>query len=171
MRDPGTRILGPCAVWLVAASCSGSAPPATPPQPPRTADAAPVDAAPAAVAPDGPGPGATAAVPPDCAPDERRYGSACCRGTQGRDPRDRFPGMTFLSCHGPRIGAPCRAKTDCDVACSCDAPDELLRPGDGAQGPADGTTGVVGHCQGALQIGVWMCQLDEHGRVSRVIVD
>jgi hypothetical protein len=38
-------------------------------------------------------------------------------------------------------------------------------------GPKDGTRGAQGVCRGRLQIGVWMCQIDDKGVVSHVIVD
>jgi hypothetical protein len=83
----------------------------------------------------------------------------------------KFPGMQFLSCEGPTVGKPCASKGDCDLACSCDARDHLLRPSDGPQGPADGTKGIKGVCAGGLQIGVWMCELDEHGAVLHRIIE
>ncbi len=100
----------------------------------------------------------------------RRYGTTCCE-VRGGDDRAKFPGMTFLSCHGPQIGAACQKKGDCDVACFCDDPTRARDPRSAASGPADGTLGVTGVCGGRLQIGVWMCQIDEKGAVTHVIVD
>jgi hypothetical protein len=75
-------------------------------------------------------------------------------------------------CRGPGIGAACRRKTDCDVMCSCDDP---RRPppgqGSGPSGPADGTTGIVGHCAGFIADGAWYCELDENGVVTHFIPD
>ncbi|MCW5806474.1 MAG: hypothetical protein KIT31_29185 [Deltaproteobacteria bacterium] len=149
------------AVWLVGCADRraprvepppSTAPPATPPTTTSTTPPPP----PAAVA---------------CAPGDTRHGSACCsHPMRGRDERSKFPGMQFLTCRGPRIGLPCKSKLDCDIACSCDASDHLS-PGAGPQGPADGSRGVLGHCAGSLQIGVWMCQIDEHGKVGHTIVD
>ena len=79
--------------------------------------------------------------------------------------------MTYLQCHGPQVGKACTKKGDCDIACSCDDPHQRLNPRDGAIGPKDGTTGITGHCAGSLQIGVWMCQINEQGVVSHLIVD
>jgi len=79
--------------------------------------------------------------------------------------------MVFLSCDGPQIGKACRAKGDCDVVCSCDPDSAHLGGGTPPQGPADGTRGAVGHCGGRLQVGTWMCEIDEHGAVTHVIVD
>lgn len=79
--------------------------------------------------------------------------------------------MVFLTCTGPQVGAPCTQKADCDIACSCDPAGQMLDPRTRASTPADGARGVTGTCAGRLQIGVWMCQLDEHGVVTRVIVD
>ena len=85
--------------------------------------------------------------------------------------RDKFPGMTFLSCTGAQIGKTCTKKGDCDIACSCDDPRRPLNPSNGPVGPQDGTRGVIGRCGARLQIGVWMCELDEHGAVSHKIID
>ena len=100
--------------------------------------------------------------------DRRAYGSTCCE--VNREP-DKIPGMVFLSCDGPQIGKPCHAKGDCDVVCSCDPPDAHLGGGTPPAGPTDGTRGAVGRCGGRLQVGTWMCEIDEHGIVGHVIVD
>jgi hypothetical protein len=116
------------------------------------------------------GPDARLAAAAACGYGEERWGTTCCKA-EGRDEEGKSPGMVFLSCRGPQIGKPCRAKTDCDIACSCDDPDEPLGNHNTPQGPADGTTGAIGHCTGLRQIGVWMCDIDENGRVGHVIVD
>ncbi len=142
-----------------------------PPQPrpqAQTAAAPTPDARPAAPAP---APTPPPAPPPNCTgPDRRVYGSTCCQTTRIEDTH-KFPGQVFLRCQGPQIGQPCHSKRDCDVACSCDPGNQLPRPADGPLGPKDGTRGVTGVCTGQLAIGVWMCQLDENGAVSHVIVD
>lgn len=112
---------------------------------------------------------AHAAVDACTGPGQRRYGSTCCDTFHG-DREARFPGMIFLRCRGPQVGQPCHKKADCDIACSCDGGGPL-RGGNSPEGPADGTTGVVGVCTGQLQIGVWMCRLDEHGVVGHTIID
>jgi hypothetical protein len=165
------------AIVVVACSSAATPAPATGSAQPAGGSAAAIDAAVAAVdaAVVDPDAELAATVPLDAAPapvcrvDQRLFGSACCT-RYGSGERARFPGMTFLSCTGPRIGLPCRRKGDCDVACSCDAKG-MLRPGDGPQGPADGTRGFVGHCASHLQVGVWMCQIDEKGLVTHLIVD
>jgi len=101
---------------------------------------------------------------------QRRWGTTCCRNEP--DSGDaRFPGQIVTECHGPQIGAPCARRGDCDVACSCDPPGAILRAGEGGQGPANGTRGVTGTCTGVIQIGVWMCRIDENGIVGHVILD
>jgi hypothetical protein len=79
--------------------------------------------------------------------------------------------MIYLSCTGPQVGQPCSKKGDCDLGCSCDDQSQPLNNNNGPQGPADGTRGVTGVCTGQMQIGVWMCTLDETGAVSHMIVD
>jgi hypothetical protein len=112
-----------------------------------------------------------APTPPiDCSGSDRRlYGSTCCEVLGKRE--EKFPGMVFLRCEGPQLGAPCASKSDCDVVCSCDSAEAPRSPGKGMQGPKDGTRGVKGTCGGTLAVGVWMCEIDEHGVVTHVIVD
>ena len=98
------------------------------------------------------------------------HGTTCCESEKISEDR-KFPGMAYLTCTGPQIGKPCKAKGECDIACSCDDPKQRLNPSNGPIGPKDGTRGVVGICAGQLQIGVWMCRIDEHGVVSHMIVD
>ncbi|HUS64167.1 MAG TPA: hypothetical protein VMZ28_06470 [Kofleriaceae bacterium] len=127
-----------------------------------------------------PAPGATpapratpapAATRTDCVGDDRRlHGTTCCT-VHASAPEDRSPGEVYLDCEGPQVGAACARESDCDIACSCDSSDAPLRPGDGPQGPADGTLGVKGTCTGQRQRGVWMCQLDAKGAVTHLIVD
>jgi hypothetical protein len=129
---------------------------------------------PTAVAPAAAVPPPAAAVAPvagTCTgPNERLWGTTCCEHEP--DPGDaRFPGQIATDCHGPQVGKPCARRGDCDIACSCDPPGELLRPGQGGQGPANGTRGVTGTCTGVIQIGVWMCRIDENGVVGHVILD
>jgi hypothetical protein len=83
----------------------------------------------------------------------------------------RFPGQTILSCRGPQIGKPCQRKQDCDVACFCGAQQGPLDPRARPAGPPDGTRGHTGVCGGTLQAGVWMCQINDKGLVSRMIID
>ena len=126
---------------------------------------------PAPPAPPPPAPPPPAPVATDCVGSDRRlYGTTCCDVERIEQDR-KYPGQIYLHCRGPQIGRACHAKADCDVACSCDPPDRPLSPGAGPQGPADGTTGVTGACVGQLAIGVWMCRLDEDGKVSHMIVD
>ena len=54
--------------------------------------------------------------------------------------------------------------------CSCDG-DDPPDPRSGPTGPADGTRGVVGTCSGELEAGVWMCELDDKGVVTHLIID
>lgn len=113
----------------------------------------------------------SSAPPPACTgTDQRLYGSTCCRVTRATH-ENRFPGQTFLSCVGPQVGKPCTKKGDCDIACSCDADDSPRDPRDERSGPKDGTKGLTGFCSGRRQAGVWMCDIDENGVVSHVIVD
>jgi hypothetical protein len=35
----------------------------------------------------------------------------------------------------------------------------------------DGQTGVTGSCVGGMRSGVWLCTLDEAGRVTSLIID
>jgi len=138
-----------------------------PPSPVAVAPSAAVAPA-AAVSP----PAAVVApVAPTCiGPDQRLWGTTCCKNeTDSGDAR--FPGQIVTECHGPQIGTPCARRGDCDIACSCDPPGEMLRAGEGGQGPANGTRGVTGTCAGVIQIGVWMCRIDENGIVSHVILD
>lgn len=79
--------------------------------------------------------------------------------------------MVYLQCTGPRVGAPCSSKKDCDIACSCDPPGAVLGGGTPPQGPPDGTRGATGVCGGTLRVGTWMCQIDDSGKVAHVIVD
>ena len=102
-------------------------------------------------------------------PERVAYGSTCCDVLGRGEPKS--PGMVYLSCTGPRIGSPCTSKKDCDIACSCDPPDAVLGGGTPQQGPPDGTRGATGVCGGTLRVGTWMCQIDERGVVSHVIVD
>jgi len=108
-------------------------------------------------------------APAMCASDERSYGSTCCSAPQGRE--ERHPGQTIMDCHGPKIGQSCKAKGDCDLACSCDDPKVLLSPSHDHAGPKDGARGVTGVCGARVQVGVWMCQIDERGVVTHVIID
>jgi hypothetical protein len=101
-------------------------------------------------------------------PDQRLYGTTCCT-VEKIDEHHKYPGMTFLTCRGPQVGKACHSKRDCDVACSCDG-DSPGRPGD-RHGPKDGTKGVTGRCADSRQIGVWMCDIDEKGVVTHLIVD
>ncbi|MFO0547790.1 MAG: hypothetical protein U0271_05345 [Polyangiaceae bacterium] len=98
--------------------------------------------------------------------DERLYGSTCCEVRGRRE--DRFPGMVYLACHGPQIGQACSSKKDCDIACSCDPQGLPMRD---HAGPPDGTRGAKGVCSGVRAVGVWMCDIDENGVVSHLIVD
>ncbi len=68
------------------------------------------------------------------------------------------------------MGRPCTRKGDCDVACFCNGHENGPDP-QRYSGPASGTTGITGVCGGTLWTGAWMCQLDEAGKVSRVIID
>jgi hypothetical protein len=137
--------------------------------PPAPAAGTPVAVAPAAAA--SPPAAVVAQVALACkGSDERLWGTTCCRNEP--DSGDaRFPGQIVTECHGPQIGTPCARRGDCDIACSCDPPGEILRGGERGQGPADGTTGVTGTCTGLIQIGVWMCRIDENGIVSHEILD
>jgi hypothetical protein len=76
-----------------------------------------------------------------------------------------------MTCDGPNVGQPCKRQGDCDIACSCDPPNELPRPGGADSGPADGTRGVTGTCAGIFEVGVWRCRIDEKGVVGHEIVD
>jgi hypothetical protein len=38
-------------------------------------------------------------------------------------------------------------------------------------GPPSGTRGQTGVCGGDLQVGVWMCEINEKGEVSHKIID
>ncbi len=81
-----------------------------------------------------------------------------------------MPGQAILSCRGPRIGSPCTRKGDCDIACFCQGNQngpELSSD----SGPASGATGLTGVCGGTLWAGAWMCQIDEAGKVTRIIID
>lgn len=102
-------------------------------------------------------------------PDQRQYGTACC-DVRGKG-EQKSPGMVFLTCTGPRIGKPCTSKNDCDIACSCDPPGAIVGGGTPPQGPPDGTRGATGVCGARLQVGTWMCQIDERGVVTHTIVD
>ena len=99
--------------------------------------------------------------------DHRLYGSTCCEVVQFTQ-RERYPGKVYLRCEGPQIGQACTKKSDCDIACSCDADNPFHRRD---RGPADGTRGLTGVCTGTRAIGVWLCDLDETGAVSHMIVD
>jgi hypothetical protein len=112
---------------------------------------------------------ASAPVPACDHPDEVRYGTTCCRRTGSRE--HRFPDQTVLSCVGGQIGKACRKKGDCDVVCFCPDDGNPPAPEKGPTGPNDGTTGVTGVCGGSLQAGVWMCEIDEKGAVTHVILD
>jgi hypothetical protein len=166
--------LAVCLVFLIAcapASAPAQPPPsddpATAPQPIATS-AMPAPAPSSAPAPTSL---ASSLTPPECTgADEQLRGSTCCQRHAIRD-ESKHPGQVFLDCHGPQIGKSCTAKTDCDVVCSCEPDDGLKSPHDDPSGPKDGTRGVQGVCRGRLQIGVWMCQIDERGVVSHVIVD
>lgn len=98
---------------------------------------------------------------------ERRYGTACCEIPEGQE--YRFPGQTLLTCRGPRVGAACTRKSDCDIACMC--PGVQWPRGSRAQGPPAGTTGTVGVCASEIWAGAWMCQIDADGKVTNVIID
>ena len=147
---------------LVAAGCQMSVPapaPAPAPAPlhaphapavPDDAQAEPLDPALGWPAPDG---GSQPTI--TCMADERRWGSTCCR-TEGAPGRRRWQ-----ACHGPQLGKVCHRRGDCDIACECDR----------AFVHHDGKTGVTGHCAGAPMSGVWTCELDEHGRVTSLIID
>ncbi len=125
----------------------------------------------ASVASPPPAPTATSSAPADCVgPDRRLRGSTCCTVTRISNER-RFPGQEFLRCEGPQIGRPCTSKRDCDVACSCDADDSPRDPRDERHAPKEGTKGLTGFCSGRRQIGVWMCDIDEDGAVTHIIVD
>ena len=153
-----------CCACIVA--CHAPSPPA-PSTPPARHAAPPPDAALPDATADAPIPKPVAWAACE-GPDRRAYGSTCC--DVDREP-DKIPGQVFLSCSGPQIGKACRAKGDCDVVCSCDPPDAHLGGGTDPQGPPDGTRGAVGRCGGRLQVGTWMCEIDEHGVVGHVIVD
>jgi hypothetical protein len=136
---------------------------------PHVSSALSATASPSPVPTTSPPPAALSTAAPSCdGADRRLYGSTCCEVNRIED---KVPGMVYLSCAGPQIGKACRAKGDCDVVCSCDPPDAYLGGGTPPRGPADGTRGAVGRCGGRLQIGTWMCQIDEHGTVTHVIVD
>ncbi|MFO0665446.1 MAG: hypothetical protein U0174_15935 [Polyangiaceae bacterium] len=83
----------------------------------------------------------------------------------------RFPGQQTLTCRGPRIGAPCTRKSDCDIACSCPSSDTAPPSAGARDNIPDGTTGLVGRCASANYRGTWMCRLDEEGKVSHMIID
>ena len=107
-------------------------------------------------------------VPIACSPDEIRYGSTCCSRDVDGQPT---PGHVFLNCRGPRIGAPCTRKSDCDVLCACPGQAGRLSNLDGPSGPPDGTTGITGECGGIEQDGVWRCEIGETGQVTHVIIN
>jgi hypothetical protein len=145
------RYLVACVVVMAACSSRAGTPPTTSPPPSNTSTAEP---------------------PPEMScvgQDRRRYGSTCCE-VIGGDPQDRYPGKIYLDCEGPQIGQPCTKKSDCDIACSCDG-DGPFDPRSDGRGPPDGTRGVTGVCTGQRAMGVWMCDIDETGTVSHMIVD
>ena len=100
---------------------------------------------------------------------KRLYGSTCCEARGSR--QEEHPGEVFLDCSGPQIGKACAKKADCDVVCFCKGQTSLVSPGASQAGPADGTRGQTGFCGAQLQVGVWMCEIDEKGAVTHVIVD
>lgn len=143
--------------WLLAATlgCVGAPRPTVPPagSVPEPEPSPPTEQ----------GGAAPAAAPPSCGPDERLFGTTCCR-TEVDGPA----GHTF--CHGPNVGAPCQRKGDCDVLCGCDDPNgPPPMQGSSPRGPADGTTGVTGRCLGQIVDGAWYCVIDEDGRVTHFI--
>lgn len=162
-----------CAAIALAA-CSPARPPATDdrataPQPIATS-ATPSSAPSSAVTPT-PSASPASLTPPECTgANEQLHGSTCCE-KHAISEQNKYPGQVFLDCHGPQIGRACSAKTDCDVVCSCEPDSGLKSPRDDPAGPKDGTRGAQGRCSGRLQIGVWMCQIDEKGVVTHVIVD
>jgi hypothetical protein len=101
--------------------------------------------------------------------DEKLYGSTCCRSS-GKGAGEASPGAIILSCHGPQIGKACTRRSDCDLACFCEVQTGPLSNTSGPSGPAIGTKGVTGACGGLLQMGVWMCQIDENGVVIHRII-
>ncbi len=99
---------------------------------------------------------------------QRSYGTTCCDVIDNHGVR--FPGQQTLICRGPQVGRPCQRKQDCDLVCFCED-HGMLSPGAGAPGPPPGTSGHTGVCGGTLQAGVWMCEIDEKGLTTRVIID
>ena len=99
---------------------------------------------------------------------QRRLGTACCESPEGHERRN--PGQVILRCEGPRVGRPCSRKGDCDIACFCHGHQIGPAP-QSYSGPREGSTGITGVCGGTLWAGAWMCQLDENGKVTPVIID
>jgi len=117
----------------------------------------PVPAPPAAPAPiaDASIPAAPLTTKTECMSDERQWGTTCCR-IQGAPGRRRW-----MSCRGPQLGKVCHRRGDCDIACSCDR--NLVHH--------DGQSGATGHCSGDKPSGEWLCELDDNGLVSSLIID
>src|SRR5450432_533074 len=98
---------------------------------------------------------ATVTTKTECMSDERQWGTTCCRITSEGGRRH------WMSCRGPQLGKVCHRKSDCDIACSCDR--NLVHH--------DGRTGVTGHCSGDKPSGEWLCELDDDGKVTSLIID
>ncbi|MFT3699028.1 MAG: hypothetical protein QM831_38135 [Kofleriaceae bacterium] len=117
--------------------------------PPTPIHNAPPDAAPT--------PPAAPVVKADCLPDERQWGTTCCRIEKTQRPSHD----SGMHCRGPNLGKACTKKGDCDLECQCDA--QYIHK--------DGLTGVGGTCIGGQPAGEWLCILDENGRVVSRIID
>jgi hypothetical protein len=100
-------------------------------------------------------PAPTAAAAASCMSDERQFGTTCCRSEAARGEHRE------LTCRGPQLGKTCHKKSDCDIICECDR--SLVHH--------DGMTGVAGTCGGFLPPGEWLCELDEDGKVTSLILD
>ncbi len=142
---------------------------AAPEAPSASVSAIPVSSASSVPTPSSVPPAVAPIVTSCVGPRKRLHGTTCCesKGSQETD----HPGEVFLECSGPQIGKTCTKKGDCDVVCFCKGQPTLVSPGDDRAGPADGTRGQTGVCGAKLQVGVWMCEIDEKGAVTHVIVD
>jgi hypothetical protein len=156
MRYEGMRFALLCLVACQSGAPTSVAPPVGSPARASSPDAAIANPDAAIANPDAAVALGSAAQPKiECMSDERQWGTTCCR-TEGAPGRRRW-----LSCRGPQLGKVCHRRGDCDIACSCDR----------SLAHHEGMTGVTGHCSGDKPSGVWLCELDDDGKVSSLIID